>query len=62
MLSFFIFELSIYRIFLYTFDRGLCNIRYFRISNYNVMNQMHHDFANIFYFFHIAELQLEKTR
>ena len=37
-----------YLIFLYTFDRVLCNIRYFGISNYNVMKRMHQDFANTF--------------
>ena len=55
-----IFKLYIYLIFLCTFDRVICNIRYFRIFNSNVMNRMHHNFAVIFSFIQIAELQLEK--
>ena len=40
MLSCMVFKFNIYLIFLYTFDRVLCNICYFRISNYK--------FAHIF--------------
>ena len=57
-----IFKLYLYLIFLYTFDRVLCNIRYFRISNYNVMKRMHHDFVYTFSNFQIAELQLDKKQ
>ena len=45
---------------LYTFERVLCNIRYFRFHYYKLMKRMYQDFANTFSIFRIAELQLGK--
>ena len=57
MIFFLIIHVSYFSLYI---DRVLCNIRYFRISNYNVMKGMHQDLVNTFSNFHNAELQLEK--